>query len=176
MPPQASPHIRKAHPDELPAVSNLVVMAFSGFHGKAPRHILDRYIPETADMAGQSAGGDVYVMEDEGRIAGCVVYYADGRMLDFPDGWSGMRTLAIDPAARGKGFGRRLIEHCIRRARADGSHTLGLHTAGFMEHALAIYRQLGFRRAAEFDHKASGLLGLDPTRGDVDVIAYRLRL
>lgn len=178
MPPQSSiaPQIRTARREELPVVSALVASVFSGFRGKAPSHVLDRYIPETADIASQSADGEVCVVEAGGGIAGCVIYYEDGQLLDFPQGWAGLRTLAIDPLTRGRGLGRRLIEHCIRRASDDGRHTLGLHTAGFMQHALGIYRELGFERAPEFDHKASDLLGFDPTEGDVDVIAYRLRL
>jgi ribosomal protein S18 acetylase RimI-like enzyme len=52
--------------------------------------------------------------------------------------------LVVDPAARGRGVGRALMEECCRRARRDGSRVLALHTSPIMTAALAMYRKMGF--------------------------------
>ncbi len=61
------------------------------------------------------------------------------------------RLLAVGPAGRGRGVGRRLLEECIRRSRATGAPTLALHTTDMMRVAMALYERMGFARAPELD-------------------------
>jgi ribosomal protein S18 acetylase RimI-like enzyme len=57
-----------------------------------------------------------------------------------------LRLLAVDPAARGRGVGRRLVEACVQVARHAGREVATLHTIEQMAAAQRIYRSLGFRR------------------------------
>lgn len=170
--------IRPAMRHELPEVSVIIASALRAFRGDVPDRVLHRYIAYSADIRRQADRGDIVVLESEGRIAGGVVYYANAGAQDLglPDGWAAMRTLAVHPKARSRGFGRSLVDYCIARARTDGAKTVGLHTADFMRVAVAIYRNAGFKRAPEHDLKASGIFDLDPENGDVLVTAYRLEL
>ena len=113
-------------------------------------------------------------MDYNGRIAATVTYYADAAQegLGLPGGWSGFRTLAVHPLARGLGFGRRLMDLCIERACRGGALSMGIHTAAFMERACGMYERAGFVRCLQ----ASGVLGFDPALGDVLVTAYELPL
>jgi ribosomal protein S18 acetylase RimI-like enzyme len=43
------------------------------------------------------------------------------------------------------------MAECLRRARADGAKTMGLHTTTLMEVARAMYVRLGFTRAPKYD-------------------------
>jgi putative SOS response-associated peptidase YedK len=50
----------------------------------------------------------------------------------FEPDWPIVRMLVVDPAARGRGVGRALMDECCRRARRDGSRVLALHTSPIM--------------------------------------------
>ena len=52
--------------------------------------------------------------------------------------------LVVDPAARGRGLGRRLTEECVARARRDGGGVIALHTSPAMAAALDLYLKMGF--------------------------------
>lgn len=85
----------------------------------------------------------------------------------WPDGWASIRLLGVSPQARGLGIGRALMQECLRRARADGAVTMGLHTTKLMDVARAMYLRLGFARAPAYDfHPAP----------DFTVEAFRLDL
>jgi ribosomal protein S18 acetylase RimI-like enzyme len=62
-----------------------------------------------------------------------------------------VRLLAVGPAGRGRGLGRRLMEECIRRSRAAGAPALTLHTTDMMRVAMGLYERMGFARAVELD-------------------------
>jgi GNAT superfamily N-acetyltransferase len=67
--------------------------------------------------------------------------------LAYPE----VRLLAVAPAARGRGVGRRLMDECIRRARLSGAKALTLHTTDMMTVALQLYERMGFVRATDLD-------------------------
>jgi len=52
----------------------------------------------------------------------------------------------LEPAARGQGWGRRLLEHAITKARALGFQRVILETASVLHAAIALYERRGFRR------------------------------
>lgn len=55
-------------------------------------------------------------------------------------------TLAVAPAARGKGLGRALLQAAIKRARAEGAETMFLEVGADNPAALALYAGLGFAK------------------------------
>jgi len=97
------------------------------------------------------------VAEDDGVLVGTVLLYPSGAVIARPAGTPvalaspEVRLLAVAPAARGKGVGRRLMEECLRRARAAGASALTLHTADIMSVAVRLYEGMGFVRAVELD-------------------------
>ena len=58
-------------------------------------------------------------------------------------------TVATDPAARGKGVGRALMDEAIRRLQRDRVSRLFLEVSERNAPALALYRALGFRKIGE---------------------------
>jgi len=170
--------IRPATRADLPELSIIITAAFETYRGLVPDRTLDLYVADSADIAQQYGRGEILVLESRGRIAGSVVHYADAGQegLGLPSGCAGIRTLAVHRQERGRGFGRRLVEACVARARKDGAPAIVLHTADFMRNAVAIYRSMGFTRCPEHDLLASVIPGLGSSEGDVLVTAYRLDL
>jgi len=166
--------VRKALWSELADVRNVVSTALETFRGRLPDHALDPYIDESRDLARQCPPDDVFVLKQQGRIVGTLVYRPP-QPEDDP-ACPSVRTLMVHPQARGRGVGRALMVFALERARRDGAHELALHTAAFMTSAVRLYERLGFVRWPEHDVRASDLLGFDPARGDLDVIAYRCAL
>jgi len=78
-----------------------------------------------------------------------------------------VRLVAVDPAARGRGVARALMDECLRRARASGATESGLHTSRSMKAAIRMYEGMGFERAPENDFQPPGT---------ERVVGYRRRL
>ena len=95
-------------------------------------------------------GGEMIVAELEGNIAGAVAYIGPGKpkAAFFRPEWPIMRMLVVDPADRGLGIGRALVDECLRRAMRDGATAFALHTSEIMEVALPMYQRMGFQRIA----------------------------
>jgi ribosomal-protein-alanine N-acetyltransferase len=55
-------------------------------------------------------------------------------------------TLAVAPAARGQGLGRRLLHAAVARARELGAETMFLEVGTENPAALALYARLGFTK------------------------------
>jgi GNAT superfamily N-acetyltransferase len=102
-------------------------------------------IARMADLAGD---GDLLVAERGGVAAGAVVHVGPGRPRSaiFPDDWSVIRMLVVDPAARGGGIGRALVAATLERARRARAPAVGLHTSPIMATALRLYESIGFVR------------------------------
>jgi len=52
--------------------------------------------------------------------------------------------LYLRPAARGRGVGKALIDHCLQAARADGYARVYLETTQELTQAIPLYERLGF--------------------------------
>jgi len=153
--------IRDARGEDLDAVSALLIDAYAQFM-PPPRELTaeeragwDGYRRNIADVWSRVPVSSTIVAEREGKLLGSVNYYAPGQAdsLDdaWPDGWASIRLLGVSPQARSLGIGRALMAECLRRARADGATTMGLHTTQLMDVARAMYLRLGFRRVPEHD-------------------------
>jgi GNAT superfamily N-acetyltransferase len=169
--------IRSAARAEIPEIADLVGAALRPFLGVG-RQPIERYIGYSRNIAERWNAGDLLVVEDAEGIAGTVTYVDRWRRQDrlLPAGWATFRTLAVHPRARGRGLGKRLVEHCLAAARDDGSEVIGLHTGAFMATARGIYHRAGFVRDPEHDFFASSFLAFDTSEGDLLVAAYRLDL
>ncbi len=153
--------VRPVRPAEFEAVGDITVAAYAAIEGFSPG---PRYEAEMRDVAARIESAEVLVASTpDGRVLGAVTFVPGlGPLAEF-DGAdeSGMRMLAVDPAAQGRGVGRRLALACLDRARETRRARLVLHTTGAMDAAHALYRSLGFARTPERDLRTPGGLVLE---------------
>ena len=157
--------IREAAPGELPGIEHLVKTAYQEFQGDLPVAIWKRWMANVSEAL-RAPGGIVLVAESGGSLVGAVTFFPDAGQAhqgDWPKGTAAIRMLAVRPDRRGQGYGARLTQSCIDRARQLQIGTIFLYTGEFMTAARRLYEKLGFQRAPEFD-------------GEHGPIAYRLDL
>jgi GNAT superfamily N-acetyltransferase len=68
-----------------------------------------------------------------------------------------LRLLILDPKARGRGLGRRLVEECLRFAKSAGYSSMTLWTQSILTAARGIYERIGFRLVAQEPHHSFGV-------------------
>ncbi len=156
MPPPVSDRIvtvREAEPSEFAAVGRLTELAY-----RIDGHLPDEtdYAATLRDAAARAAQAELLVAadSDSSAVLGTVTYCPGGsplRELAVRGDQSEFRMLAVDPAARGRGVGRVLVESCIDRARREGAHELVICSMPSMSSAHRLYGSLGFSRAPDLD-------------------------
>jgi DNA-binding MarR family transcriptional regulator/N-acetylglutamate synthase-like GNAT family acetyltransferase len=67
-----------------------------------------------------------------------------------------LRLLLVEPEARGRGLGARLVGECIRFARRAGYRSIVLWTQSELAAARHLYEQAGFRRTRRHVHYSFG--------------------
>jgi GNAT superfamily N-acetyltransferase len=93
------------------------------------------------DPAGQivAPGGEVFFVLDENGVQGtCAVIRHDAETFE-------LAKMAVAPAARGRGYGDRLVEAAVAFARGAGARRLMLVSNTRLGPALTLYRKHGFR-------------------------------
>jgi ribosomal protein S18 acetylase RimI-like enzyme len=144
--------IRRIQPHECDALARITVDAYRQINGAQP---LGPYEDQLRDVEGRRLDSEVYVaLDDDATLIGGVTYVAGPHhaMAEFSDpGACGIRMLAVDPSAQGRGAGRALVEACITRAREQRRDRIILHSAPIMTLAQSLYQRMGFEPAPELD-------------------------
>jgi DNA-binding MarR family transcriptional regulator/N-acetylglutamate synthase-like GNAT family acetyltransferase len=81
-----------------------------------------------------------WIAEMNGENVGCVMLVKD----DQP-GVARLRLLLVDPKARGLGLGAKLVDECVRFARAKGYAKVTLWTHSVLAAARHVYEGAGFK-------------------------------
>ena len=152
--------IREVKKDEYEALGQLVVNAYSQLEGFLTPEGQPEYYEMLANVGQINEREDASVLvaiSPESQVMGGCVYFSVMENYNplspaqKETNSSGIRLLAIDPKFRRRGLGKALTQECIRLARANGHHQVILHTTQAMQNAWAMYTNLGFQRAPQFD-------------------------
>jgi len=115
--------IRPAEAADFPGITRLLTEAALPLDG------LDGHKNFLVVCQGGNQGGN-----QDGKMIGCAALERYGRSVL-------LRSVAVEPSARGQGLGRRLVEQALQRARRDGVAEIILLTTT----AARFFERLGFR-------------------------------
>jgi GNAT superfamily N-acetyltransferase len=91
-------------------------------------------------------GGHILSLVIDDRVVGvCALFRGSPKRYE-------LARMAVDPRARGHGFGDVLMRAAIELARKDGADTLYLLSNTVLSPAIALYRKHGFRTVNEGPH------------------------
>jgi DNA-binding MarR family transcriptional regulator/ribosomal protein S18 acetylase RimI-like enzyme len=167
----------------LAAMATIQTLLASGAAPAAPNVIVRRHDADdlswvlarhAAIYGGEYGWGNQFTILVAGIIAefqrghdsareGCWVAEVDGvpvgsvMLVDGGDGIAKLRLLIVESQARGRGIGRRLVEHCIRFARDARYRKITLWTQSVLTDARRIYKGTGFKRVEEKPHCSFGV-------------------
>lgn len=167
--------IRLARPEEYPALGALTVAAYASLPGMPTVAEQLEYYELLRDVGRRASKASLRVfaaIDASGEALGSVDFIGD--MADYGSGGTasaitdaaGIRLLAVAPASRGRGVGKRLTEFCIDHARELGCRRVVLHSTRSMQTAWAMYERLGFERFPELDFR----------QGQLEVFGFALTL
>jgi ribosomal protein S18 acetylase RimI-like enzyme len=142
--------IRRAAADELEDVGRLTAQVYVG-DGFMPDS--DDYVRVLQDAAGRADAAELWVAVDGGEVVGTVTFAPVGsayREIGHHDEGE-FRMLAVSPAARGRGVGRALVQHCLDRSREIGYAGVRMSTMDQMTAAHRVYERLSFARSPDDD-------------------------
>jgi GNAT superfamily N-acetyltransferase len=133
--------------------------AVVGLHGRlyAKEHGFDvtfeAYVAgPLAELAKRNSDRErLWLAECGGRLVGCVAIVAAS------DEVAQLRWYLVDPAARGHGLGRRLLDEAVAFSRDRGYRSVILWTVSALTAAARLYAAAGFRKVEEVPGRAWGV-------------------
>jgi GNAT superfamily N-acetyltransferase len=118
--------------------------------------LVARVVAEYVDKRDPSRE-NAWIAEVDGAPAGCVFCVKE------TDDIARLRLLLVEPSARGRGIGKRLVAECVGFAGRTGYRHVTLWTNDVLLAARRIYEAAGFRLVKEEPHHSFGrdLVGQD---------------
>ena len=140
-------------PDEYAAAGEVTRRAYQEFVRPGDADWED-YLGELADVPARIDRTLVLVAVEDGRILGTATLEDDRRVDEDDDPplrpeEVHIRMVGVDPAARGRGIGKALMEACLDEARRRGKTLVTLHTTARMKTAHHMYESMGFTRGSD---------------------------
>jgi ribosomal protein S18 acetylase RimI-like enzyme len=146
--------VRPIHAEEYEEAGRVTALAYEEFAVPGDPS-WDEYLRRLADIGPRAGRALVLVAVEEDRLLGTATLELDQRIDGgherdpLPPGEAHIRMLGVDPGARHRGIGRRLVEGCIEESKRAGKQILTLGTTQKMVSAQKMYESLGFRRGPD---------------------------
>ena len=134
--------IRRAVPEESDAIATVLSEAFAEYESLYTAEAFAATTPTPEQILGRLREGPIWVALKNDVVVGTIAAVQKNEALY-------LRGMAIAPAARGAGVGRKLLECAEGFALQLGCERLLLSTTPFLTRAIRLYEHHGFRRNDE---------------------------
>ncbi len=133
--------MRSIKKEDNSAIAGIIRAVLTEFKANKPGTVY--YDPRTDDLHTlfSTPQGKYWILELDGRIVGgSGIFPTSG----LPEGCCELVKLYLLPEARGKGYGKMLIEKCFESAAGFGFKEVYLETMPELKNAVGLYEQCGF--------------------------------
>jgi len=134
--------LRLATPADAEAIASVLSKAFVQYEPLYTAEGFAATVPRPEQIERRINEGPVWVAVDDGSVVGTVSVVLKGEGLY-------VRGMAVDPVARGKSIGRKLLDCAEAFAAQNNCKYLFLSTTPFLERAIKLYEDYGFHRTPE---------------------------
>jgi ribosomal protein S18 acetylase RimI-like enzyme len=131
--------VRRYRAEDRDAIWDLHNVALHAVGAHAGDSVYDADLRDV-EQAYLHSGGEFLVGTLDGRVV------AMGALRPDPDHprRAELKRMRVEPALQGRGLGRTLLDHLLRRARELGVRELTLDTTERQVAAMSLYRSVGF--------------------------------
>ena len=144
-----SVEVRRAEAPDAPAIASLLADSFSEYQSLYTREGYDATVIAIEQIEERLTEGPVWIALYEEMVVGTVSVVPKKESLYI-------RGMAVTPTARGKHIGRLLLAEIEKFAVAGKFQRLFLSTTPFLDRAISLYEQHGFRRTDEGPYHLGG--------------------
>jgi ribosomal protein S18 acetylase RimI-like enzyme len=141
--------IRRARAADAAAIARALAAAFAEFAPAYTPAALAATTPPAARVRARLREGPIWVAVEGGAVVGTVSAVPRGAGVY-------VRSMAVLPAARGRGAGAALLREVERYARGLGATSLFLSTTPFLTQAIRLYVRHGFAATGDGPHDLHG--------------------
>jgi GNAT superfamily N-acetyltransferase len=134
--------IRRAGPEDAPAIAAVLHESFIQFRALYTDGGFAATALGEVDVLARMQEGPVWMALREGVVLGTGAAVVKSESIYI-------RGMAVLPNARGSGIGKRLLQHIEAWAASEGYTRLFLSTTPFLNSAIRLYEEFGFRRTNE---------------------------
>ena len=135
--------VREIKKSDNEIIASIIRSVMKEFDANPKTTILGDPTLDTMFQNYQTPRAVYYIIEEDNKVVGgCGIKQLDNSVENICE----LQRMFLLPTSRGKGFGRQLIELCIKRAKEFGYDEIYLETLGDMKKAQLLYLDLGFKR------------------------------
>jgi len=158
MQPPTQIEIRRAGPEDAPAIASVLHESFVEFRALYTDGGFAATTPNAEQILTRLREGPIWMALVEGAMVGTVAAF-------IKDDSVYIRGMAVLPNARGFGAGTRLLQQIEVWAGIEGHTRIFLSTTPFLTAAIRLYERFGFRRTDEsiYDLFGTPLLTMEKT-------------
>jgi GNAT superfamily N-acetyltransferase len=134
--------IRRANPEDAQAIAEVLQRSFMEFKGLYTAGGFTATTPTSEQIVQRMQHGPVWIAIREGVVMGTVAAMVQNQSVY-------LRGMAVVPAERRSGAGKRLLQQVEDWARGESYTRLLLSTTPFLDSAIRLYERFGFRPTNE---------------------------
>jgi putative acetyltransferase len=131
--------LRDASPQDGNAIRNVVSLVLGEYGLRSDLADTDADLLDIQASYTKRGGVFRVLTSEEGVIVGC------GGLYPLANSEAEIRKMYVLPSARGKGYGRQLLNDLLAEAKQRGHRRVVLETASVLKEAIALYRSAGFK-------------------------------